>query len=116
MNILYSIIIILGFLTSYTDIKSRKIKNTHLLFAATAGLFAYIYLIINQIIIPDINFGLNLLLGIGIGAVLYFTDTWGAGDAKLFAVCCLLMPTEKYSKLSGSGYSLSGSWYSGPGP
>lgn len=97
MYIFYPIIIVLGLFTSYTDIKFRKIRNKHLLFAAVTGLIVYTYLIINQKFILDIGLASNLLLGLGIGLLLYLTDTWGAGDAKLFAVFCLLMPTEKYS-------------------
>lgn len=99
MHIFYPIIIVLGFFTSYTDIKSQKIRNKHLFWGALFGLCIYAHLIITQNITPTIDLGSNLLLGIGLGLLLYFTDTWGAGDAKLFAVFCLLMPTEKYSHI-----------------
>ena len=99
MYIFYPIIIVLGFFTSYTDIKSRKIRNKHLLFATVLGIVAYLYLIIDQKIILNISSTSNVLLGMGIGMLLYLTDTWGAGDAKLFAVFCLLMPTEKYAHI-----------------
>ncbi|MCK5083141.1 MAG: prepilin peptidase [Candidatus Omnitrophica bacterium] len=97
MYIFYPIIIGLGFFTSYTDIKSGKIRNKHLLFASVLGLIVYICLIITKSYTFNINHFSNILFGTGIGLLLYFTKTWGAGDAKLFAVFCLLMPTERYS-------------------
>jgi len=95
----YPIIIALGLFTSYTDIKFRKIRNKHLFFATVLGLAAYIYLTADQKNALNSDLILNLLVGTGIGLLLYFTDTWGAGDAKLFAVFCLLMPIEKYSHI-----------------
>ena len=99
MYIFYPIIIVLGFFTSYTDITSRKIRNKHLLFAAILGLFVYAYLAIVRDSFLNLDLILNVLLGTGMGLLLYFTNTWGAGDAKLFAVFCLLMPTEKYAHI-----------------
>ena len=99
MHLFYPIIIVLGYLTSYTDIKSKKIRNKHLLFAAILGLFVYTYLAIVRDSFLNLDLILNVLLGTGMGLILYFTNTWGAGDAKLFAVFCLLMPTEKYAHI-----------------
>lgn len=99
MFLLYPVILTLGFATSYTDIKFKKIKNIHLFLAVPLGLSAHVYLISTHQTALNINFGWNLLIGFGIGMLLYLTDTWGAGDAKLFAVYCLLMPTEKYSRI-----------------
>lgn len=96
---LYVIILILGLATSYTDIKFKKIRNNHLLLATVLGLAAYASLIATQQITLNMNWAWNLLVGLGIGLLLYFTDTWGAGDAKLFFVFCLLLPTAKYSRI-----------------
>lgn len=93
---IYSIIIALGICSSYTDIKFQKIKNLHIFFATFSGLIIYAYLIINHIIPCDINLLFNFLVSVGIGFLLYYTDIWGAGDAKLFIVYCLLMPTGKH--------------------
>lgn len=94
--IFYPIIIILGICSSYTDIKFKKIKNIHLLAATLSGLIIYASLIISRNIQLNPNFYLSFLIGFGIGFLLYYTDIWGAGDAKLFIVYCLLMPTDKY--------------------
>ncbi len=99
MLFFYTIILILGFATSYTDIKFRKIRNRHLLLATAFGLATYTYLIASHQMAFNINLIWNFFIGLGIGLLLYFTDTWGAGDAKLFTVFCLLMPTEKYSSI-----------------
>ena len=99
MYIFYPIIITLGFFTSYTDTKSGKIKNRHLLFALVSGLAIYAYLTLSQNPILGPGLAWNFFISLGIGLTLYFTDTWSAGDAKLFMVFCLLMPTEKYSHI-----------------
>ena len=97
MFIFYPIILALGFFTSYTDIRFRKIKNKHLFIATILGVLAYAYLMVTQKGPPGANPIPNLLIGIALGVLLYLMNVWGAGDAKLFAVFCLLMPTEKYS-------------------
>ena len=99
MFILYTIILTLGLVTSYTDIRFEKIKNIHLLLAVIFGLTAYAYLIATQQIPFEMPYVWNILIGFGISLLLYCTETWGAGDAKLFIVYCLLMPTKKYSKI-----------------
>lgn len=91
----YLIIAALGLASSYTDIKFKKIKNIHLLIAIAMGLAAYVYLIVTHQMTVNMNLAWNILIGIGIGLILYLTDTWSAGDAKLFMVFCLLMPAAK---------------------
>lgn len=99
MFLFYPIIIGLGICSSYTDIKFRKIRNNHLILATIFGLIIYTYLILNNKILLNINIVINFFIGLSLGFLLYFTDAWGAGDAKLFAVFCLLMPTKKYSEI-----------------
>ncbi len=99
MFILDAIILILGLSTTYTDIKFNKIRNKHLLLAIALGSVAYTYLITTQQIVMNWNLTWNILIGVGIALVLYFTDTWGAGDTKLFAIFCLLMPIDKHNTI-----------------
>lgn len=99
MAIFYPIILVLGFFTSYTDLTFRKIRNKHLVFATILGLAAHIYLISHNKNFLNITLLSNVLLGMTIGLILYFTETWRAGDAKLFTVFCLLTPTQKYSQI-----------------
>lgn len=95
----YPIIIGLGIVSSYTDIKFKKIKNNHLLIASIAGVIVYLYLLSIAQLKLDIYLLLNPLLALGIGFLFYYCNVWGAGDAKLFAVFCLLLPTKRYSDL-----------------
>lgn len=96
MFILYAIILILGLAASYTDIKFKKIKNKHLVLAVLAGCAALSYLIVIQQIDFSPRIIWNILIGFGIGFILYMADLWGAGDAKLFTVFCILTPVGKY--------------------
>jgi len=98
MFILYTIILILGLAASYTDIKSQKIKNKHLVLAILAGCAALSYMITTRQLDFNLHIIWNILIGLGIGLILYFADLWGAGDAKLFAVLCLLTPVGQYPK------------------
>lgn len=86
-------------MTSYTDIHDQKIRNAHLCIAASLGFMAYAYLITTDQMIIDTHFLINILISVSIGLLLYFTDCWGAGDAKLFMVLCLLTPSENYSSV-----------------
>lgn len=99
MFILYIIILGVGLAASYTDIKFKKIKNKHLIPAIFSGCVALGYMISTQQIECDLNTLWNILISLGIGLGLYLTDLWGAGDAKLFALFCFLMPVGKYPKL-----------------
>lgn len=97
--IFYPILIMLGLITSFTDLKSGHIRNKHLLLATILGLLFYLYLLITHQYVFTIHFALNIIIGLSIGMLLYLTDSWGAGDAKLYFVVCLLMPTDKYSNI-----------------
>lgn len=92
----YPLIVILGICSSYTDIKFHKIKNFHLLAATIFGLIIHAGFSTSHNIYPDLDFYLNLFIGSCIGFLLYYTNIWGAGDAKLFIVYCLLMPIDKH--------------------
>lgn len=95
----YPIIIALTIVTSFTDIKTHLIKNKHLLFAITASLFVYAYLFVSGKLKPTPLLLLNPLLALGIGFALYWTKTWGAGDAKLFTTYAILLPANRYSHI-----------------
>ena len=99
MAIFYPTILALRFFTSYADIRFRKIRNKHLFVAAILGVLAYAYLIVTPKSPLGANPIPNLLIGMTIGSFLCWINAWSAGDAKLFAVFCLLMPTEKHSHL-----------------
>ena len=95
----YPTIITIGIATCYTDIRFHVIKNRHILRAAIAGIATYAYLALTHKITLEIWLLLNLLAGVGIGLLLYTTNAWGGGDAKLFMLFCLLMPTQRYKNI-----------------
>lgn len=91
--VFYLPIFLLGAVTTYTDLRYGIIKNKHLLYAALYGIIFNVYFAFQQSMSINVHVILNLLLGIGIGVILYALHSWGAGDAKLFMVYCLLLPT-----------------------
>jgi len=95
----YPIILILGIASSYTDVKSKAIRNRHLILSLGAAFLIYVYLILTKRIIINPALIINIFLGATIGFMLYFIEIWGAGDGKLFFVYCLLIPSTKYSNL-----------------
>jgi hypothetical protein len=93
------IILIIGILTTSTDLWQKKIYNIHLILGAGLGLMAVCYtlLIDPKIIISHLtNGGLAFL----IGWLLYHFKLWRGGDAKLFFLYAFLMP------LAGPGTAL----------
>lgn len=95
----YPGILILGIITSYTDIKNRVIKNRHVLFGLIYGLLIYLYMyIFNKKIylLPIWLFILNIITAVCIAYILYLRHLWSAGDAKLFVTLSFLTPSLKY--------------------
>jgi len=102
INILYIFlpaIILLGIITSYTDIKFGKIKNNHILLALLFSFAAYIYLIST---LPTyrieyiIELIIMLALSIFTGFIIWYSGLWTAGDAKLFFAFSALIPLSVY--------------------
>jgi Flp pilus assembly protein protease CpaA len=99
LNFLFiPLILALGIITSYTDIKEGKIRNKHLIIISVLGLFLYIiFFFIKQISLQFIFLTLvNLGIGALIGIFLWFLGFWSAGDAKLFSVYLLIIPLIFY--------------------
>ena len=106
MDILYlflPIILWLGIITSYSDIRFGKIKNKHLLIALFAGLFLWGVLISNGIV--DFKEFLSMIVyamsSLFLGFFLWLMKMWSAGDAKLYSVFILLIPLSVYNLISG---------------
>ena len=99
-------LLVIGGITSYSDIKYGKIKNIHLFCGFLYILFlysflaVYSYFVLNQI--DNLKYLVELLLNSSIallvGYLLWRFNLWAAGDAKLFLVYSLLIPLEFYSK------------------
>jgi len=78
------LILMLGIITSYTDIKYGKIRNLHLALVFLLGL-AYSFW--QKIPVFDINIALALLTGY----MLWYVGIWTSGDAKLYMVYAFLL-------------------------
>jgi archaeal preflagellin peptidase FlaK len=96
-------VLVLGFLTSYTDIKNGKIKNNHLLVALLYGLIVYAFLMfffafngmdVNQEYLIEIVS--NSLISLIIGFFMWLGGLWTAGDSKLFFTYSFLVPISLY--------------------
>ncbi len=96
--LLFSTIILLGALTTYTDIRKRKIFNPHLMIFAVLGCLMLTYLAIfrHYQVRPHIENGLIAFI---IGFMMYKADLWRGGDAKLFTLLALLMPSWEHDQV-----------------
>ena len=90
-------ILFLGIVTSYEDIKYCKIRNKWIF-------LAILYSIIVNIILFSMNsfdtnylikFSINCLLSLIVGFVIWHLNLWTAGDAKLFFAFTALIPLYK---------------------
>lgn len=99
-------LIVIGIITSISDIKYGKIKNIHLFFGLLYisslyfFLFFYSYFIIHQI--SNYKYLIELIINgsiaLFVGYFLWYFNLWAAGDAKLFFLYSLLIPLEFYSE------------------
>lgn len=92
--ILLSIVLVLGGITSYTDIRYGLIKNIFLIVFLIVG-------VVYNLVMLDSNyyflFVLNGLLCIIIGYLLWDIGLWNAGDGKLFSIYGIIIPVSLYS-------------------
>ena len=97
MLFLYTILII-GALTTYTDLKSKKIYNQHLGLGLALGLIVITYTAVFRH--EDVLFHfINGLAAFLIGLLLHRFEIWRGGDAKLFALFAFLMPPPVYNPI-----------------
>ncbi|MFP4403649.1 MAG: hypothetical protein ACLFPJ_04825 [Candidatus Woesearchaeota archaeon] len=109
------IILFLGILNSYTDIKYGKIRNKWILFSLIYGLLFYSIIFLYNFF-TDSNFFItliingqekeysffiqtlsNLLIAIIISFILWIYNVWSAADAKLFISFAFLTPIFIYT-------------------
>jgi Flp pilus assembly protein protease CpaA len=89
-------ILFVGALTTFTDLKSKKIYNQHLIMGAVLGLLVTGYAAAfrhEQVLFHFIN-GIAAFL---IGLLLHRFSLWRGGDAKLFTLYAFLMPAPAYN-------------------
>ncbi len=93
-----SIILAIGVLTTFTDLKNKKIYNQHLGLGAVLCLIATVYAAVfrHEHVLFHIVNGLIAFL---IGFLLHRSALWRGGDAKLFTLYAFLMPTPVYSHI-----------------
>jgi len=105
MNKLYFFlpgILILGLITSFTDIKFGKIRNKWVLFGLLYGLiinmilFSYYINTGNLRIDYFFEFLINSGFGLAIGFGFWLSGIWTAGDGKLFFAYAVLVPLSGY--------------------
>lgn len=91
-------ILLLGIVTSYEDIKFGNIRNKWILLAIAYSV------VINIISFPLgynnleylLKVAINGLISLIIGFIIWYANLWTAGDAKLFFAFALLLPLEVY--------------------
>jgi len=83
--------VIFCLICTYTDIKFRKIRNTHIIFMIMIGTYAQaVYYHFDLVSYRSI---LTLVLGGAVFTFLfYYWGIWAPGDAKLCFACMLLLP------------------------
>jgi len=100
--ILLPVIILLGIITSYEDIKYGKIRNKWIISALICGFLAYLSAICWYFFAGEVNWTYilelltNLLFAVAVGFGLWYYKIWTAGDGKLFIAFALLVPFSFY--------------------
>lgn len=96
-------IVILGILTTITDIKKSKILNKHLIIALSYGIIVYLLLFFRVFNKPDFLDGnyilsliINAVIALVLGFLLWHFGLWSEGDGKLFFVYSFLIPLTTY--------------------
>lgn len=96
-------ILFLGIVTSYQDIKIGKIRNKWILWAVyysvLVNIIITIFYFLNGTEIRSayfIELGLTVLLSLTMGVIIWLAGLWTAGDAKLFFAFSILLPLEIY--------------------
>jgi len=112
------ILLFLGIITSWSDIRSGKISNKWIIFGLLWGLGGYFSIFVCsqfkqndflKSVLDNILFNqaplnlikyvfLNSFCALVLGYVFWYFNFWSAGDAKLFFVFSLILPLKYYFK------------------
>lgn len=107
MDMLYfflPMVLFLGIVTSYEDIKGRGIRNKWVIlalvysFIVLFSIIIYLFLSGQGIIfsyIPD--YFINIVISLAFGFIIWYAGFWSAGDGKLFFAYSALIPLSVYS-------------------
>jgi Flp pilus assembly protein protease CpaA len=102
LMLFFPTILIIGVLTTFTDLKSKKIYNQHLGLGAILCLIAIAWAAFfrhEHVLFHIIN-GLVAFL---IGFIMHRSALWRGGDAKLFTLYAFLMPAPAFNHLPFPG-------------
>jgi hypothetical protein len=98
-------ILALGIITSYEDIKFGKIRNKFIVIALVYAVLAYIIVVIYLMLAGfEVRISyifdmiINIAISITFGFVAWNARLWSAADAKLFMAYAFLVPLSSYSK------------------
>ncbi|MDD2227363.1 MAG: hypothetical protein PHH71_02130 [Clostridia bacterium] len=92
------LIIVIGLICSFTDLKEKKIYNKILFLGFVLGVVSFLYFMLNNYNGPYlISMIVNLVISILIAYGLWLYNCWSAGDAKLFTLFSFLLPLSFYS-------------------
>lgn len=107
-NIIFlPIILFIGFITSYEDFKTSKIKNKWVILGLSYSLSIYLFIwilgklgLVGSYLIWNFDkWCINLLISTVVAYLLWHFKMWAAGDAKLFICYSALIPIGQYSKV-----------------
>lgn len=101
-HLLFLVLLLVGIMTSLTDIRHKKIYNIHLAFSAALGsaVIGYAFFIKHELILSHLS---NATVAFFIGWFLHHRNMWRGGDAKLFTLYAFLMPPPTFTRLPFSG-------------
>ncbi len=102
-SVLLPIILLLGIITSYQDIKYGKIRNKWIILSLIYVVIVYTFFILFYSVEGNINkqylieLIANLIFVLIVGFGLWYIGIWTAGDGKLFIAYSMLIPFSFYS-------------------
>ena len=91
-----AILMVLFVNVALSDIHRGIVSNKSILFALAVGIVSVIPYYVFFASDCFVAYVINLVIGIGIGLLLYAMGIWGAGDSKLLSVTVLLFPARLY--------------------
>lgn len=94
----FSIILFIGVLTIFTDLREKKIYTYHLAIGAILGFIA----VIHAALFKHENISSQIVNGIAaflVGIIMHRGTLWKGGDAKLFTLYAFLMPPPAFSHM-----------------
>ena len=91
-------ILFLGIITSYEDIKYGKIRNKWIFSTILIGAFFNLMLFFTKTIGYEyaLLFIINSIISLSVSFIIWIFGFWTAGDAKLFFTYSFLMPLDAY--------------------